>query len=177
MSALLVIQSIPKMSAEERRVLRNRASEWLQSANISKVADAQAVLEALDAAEAHERNELAQHVAGLDNAQRVAEAFTRLPLTETERLVIQVLLDNPGLSSDELAEQAGWKKSAWHMHFGAACTKRGHLLWPAPFAKSRGKDFYCGILADCTDRTNRFTMKPDAVEGFRRIGLTAGRGQ
>jgi len=49
------------------------------------------------------------------------------------------------------------------------------LLWPAPWAEHRGKDFYSGILADCAEKTNRFTMKPEAVEGFRRIGLKAGR--
>lgn len=113
--------------------------------------------------------------ANLDKVQRVVEAFTKHPLTEHERQVVQLMLDNPGLSSEALTREAGWRGQAWHMHFGRLSRARGHLLWPAPYEESRCADFYSGILAEFDTETRGFTMKPDAVSGFRRIGLTPTR--
>ena len=61
------------------------------------------------------------------------------------------------------------------MHFGGLCRARDHLLWPAPYEESRCADFYSGILAEFDTETRGFTMKPDAVSGLRRIGLTPTR--
>lgn len=107
-------------------------------------------------------------------AQRVAEAFTRVPLSEHERRVVQTLLDNPGASSEALTRAVGWGGQVWHTHFGKLCRARAHLLWPAPYEEKRKADFFSGILADFDPRTRGFTMKPEAVAGFRRIGLSRG---
>src|SRR5208282_2540787 len=40
-------------------------------------------------------------------------------------------------------------------------------------AKKRDDNFYCGILADLDDFDNTFTMKPEAVEAFRQLGVVA----
>lgn len=50
--------------------------------------------------------------ANLDKVQRVVEAFTKHPLTEHERQVVQLMLDNPGLSSEALTREAGWRGQA-----------------------------------------------------------------
>lgn len=166
-----VIAAIPKMDAKERRTLRDRATAWVEGGSKDQADAAKVVLEALDDAEKREGEELVRHIAGLDKAQRVVEAFTKAPLSDHERHVVQVLLDNPGFSSEALTQQAGWGGQAWHMHFGELCRDRVRLLWPAPFEESRSSDFYSGILADFDSGTRGFTMKPEAVEGFRRIGV------
>lgn len=167
-----VISAITSMKKDERRTLRDRALAWIADGATGKVADAKAVLDALDATEGEEREQLARHVEKLDNVQRVVEAFTKQPLTQHERRVVQLLLDNPGLTSEALTRAAGWREQAWHMHFVGLCRDRGHLLWPAPYEEKRSADFYSGILANYDRHTHGFTMKPEAGEGFRRIGLT-----
>ena len=167
-----IIRAIPAMDKDQRRTLRDRAAAWDAEGKAGRAADAQSVLEALDAAEVMEREQVTRHVANLDKTQRVVEAFTRPELTEHERRVVQLLLDNPGLSSEALTREAGWGGQAWHLHFGLLCRARGHLLWPAPFEESRSADFFSGILADFDPETRGFTMKPEAVQGFRQLGLT-----
>ncbi len=97
-------------------------------------------------------------------------------MSETERRVVRVLLDNPDQSSEFLTAQCGWQGHAWQMHFGTMCRNREDLLWPAPFEPKRTAPFYCGILADFDETTRGFTLKPAAAEGFRRLGLEAAAG-
>jgi hypothetical protein len=110
-------------------------------------------------------------VLGLPKASRIVEAFQSMPMTETERKIIQALLDNPGATSAALSKAAGWKNMSWHMHFGIMCFNRGAYLWPASFDERRNADFYSGILADYSDEIHGFTMKPEAVEAFAALGL------
>jgi hypothetical protein len=97
------------------------------------------------------------------------EAFRKM--TETERKLVQVLLDHPGATSTLLSQKLGWGGMSWHMHFGTMCKDRRHLLWPAPYAEERDADFYSGILADFDDATSGFTMKPEAIEALATLGL------
>ena len=83
-----VIQAIPKMGVEERHILRKRATAWLKSGSKEQAAGAKAALEALEAVETREREDLVRHVESLDKTQRVAEAFQRVPLSEHERRVV-----------------------------------------------------------------------------------------
>ena len=166
-----VIQAIPKMGVEERHILRKRATAWLKSGSKEQAAGAKAALEALEAVETREREDLVRHVESLDKTQRVAEAFQRVPLSEHERRVVLALLDYPGQSSEALSKSLGWEGQAWQLHFGTLCKERRHLLWSGPYEERRRAEFSAGILADFDSETRRFTMKPEAVEGFRRIGL------
>ena len=99
----------------------------------------------------------------------IVEAFQ--PMSETDRMLVQVLLDNPDASSEQLTEAMGWKDQAWQLHFGKMCERREHLLWPAPFEPKRDAPFYSGILADFDEDTRGFTLKPEVVEAFARLGL------
>jgi uncharacterized protein (DUF1778 family) len=166
-----VINRVPSMHSEERQTVRARALEWLEDGTEQQKREAKEVLDALAAAEAREQEVLVRHVAGLSKAERIVEAFQKLPMSESQRTVVQVLLDNPGLSSEALTKKAGWKAQAWHLRFGLMCRGRGHLLWPAPFDKDRGADFYSGILSDFDEATRGFTLKDEAVEAFERLGL------
>ena len=129
------------------------------------------LLDALDLYEAEERQQRIDHASSLPRAQLVIEAFRGHPMTENERNVVQVLLDNPGLTSHGLSEKLGWGGQIWHKNFGTTCKSRIEALWPAPYSEERAADFYCGILADLTDKTHLWTMKPEAVEGFAALGL------
>ncbi len=172
MNVAHLIELIPTKSAHERLQMRGNAHRLLESGG-AQAADAKALLVALDAFEAQEREACVRHVAGLDNVERIVEAFQTKPITDAERHIVQVLLDNPGLSSEALTEKAGWKAEAWHMRFGLMSRDRDHFLWPAPFDENRRANFYSGILADFDEETRGFTMKPEAVEAFARLGLRA----
>ena len=143
----------------------------MQSGDANKAKDAREVLDALTAAEAHEREAQAAAVAALGNVERVVQAFTKLPLSKSDEKAVQVLLDNPGLTSEALTLKAGWKAQAWHLRFGLMCSARAHLLWPAPFEASRGADFFCEILTDFDETTRGYNFKSEALEGFARLGL------
>lgn len=168
MSIEKTIAAIASMSLKERETLRANAERMLKTPG--KEPDAQRVLDALDAAAQGERAALIAQARSLPAAQKVVQAFTLMPMTETERNVVQALLDNPGASSRELSQSIGWDGQAWHAHFGKMCGDREHLLWPAePFEKIEGK-FKSGILADISTNL-RWTMKPEVVEGFAALGL------
>jgi hypothetical protein len=171
MSVKGAINAIPGMDMQKRETVRARAHAWLKNGTEQQAREAKEMLDALDAADAQEQETLVRHVAGLSKTERIVEAFRKQPMSESERTVVQVLLDNPGLSSEALTRKAGWKAQAWHLRFGLMCRGRGHLLWPAPFDKDRGADFYSGILADFGEATRGFTLKDEAVEAFERLGL------
>jgi hypothetical protein len=163
-----LIELLPTKSAEERRQMRENAQRSLATGG-QRASDATALLEALDAFEAQARE---QRMRGPADAHRIAtivEAFQ--PMSETERMLVQVLVDNPDASSEQLTEAMGWKDQAWQLHFGKMCEKREHRLWPAPFEPKRNAPFYSGILADFDETTRGFTLKPAVVEAFAQLGL------
>lgn len=166
-----VIAGLPLKSTVERRAIQDNAERWLRSGTADQRESARAVLTALEDLQGQEAEALAQHVAGLSKAARVAEAFSDPAMTDTERAVVQVLLNNPGSSSAALTAALGWRGQAWHLHFGTMCFNRRARLWPAPPAEARDADFYSGILADFDSTTAGFTMNPDAAAGFAAIGI------
>jgi len=163
-----LIELLPTKSAEERRQMRENAQRSLATGG-QRASDATALLEALDAFEAQARDRRMRGPADAHRIAPIVEAFQ--PMSETERMLVQVLLDNPDASSEQLTEAMGWKDQAWQLHFGKMCEKREHLLWPAPFEPKRDAPFYSGILADFDEDTRGFTLKPEAVEAFARLGL------
>ena len=165
-----IIKSIPGLDANQRKALRANVEAKVDDPTLG--AGAQRILAALEEQQVREREALSAHVASLPRAERVIEAFRRDPMTETECKLVQVLLDNPGQSSAGLSKALGWGGQSWHLHFGTMCQKREARLWPAEPAVVRDANFYCGILADLSD-DNRWTIKPDVVEGFAALGLRA----
>jgi len=167
MNVSTLIAAIPRLSDEERRRMRENALAGI-SGTAQRAPDAKAVLEAIDAFETKEQ----QRFKALDVADRIAEAFRRVPMSPSERLAVQVLLDHPGASSDQLSGKAGWRgQSSWHLRFGTMCRDRGHLLWPGPFEEKRKAEFYSGMVADFDEQTRGFILKPEAVEAFTQLGL------
>ncbi|MEI2735393.1 MAG: hypothetical protein V9G24_11690 [Rhodoblastus sp.] len=127
------------------------------------------MLEALDALDYKKSADIAK----LPTAERIVEAFRKVPLTESERKVVEAVLDLPGRTSGELTAHLGWGgNSAWHLHFGAMCGRRGRLLGIGPAVDSSGQPFNSGLLCDYDDVTHGFTLKPEAVQAFALIGLT-----
>jgi hypothetical protein len=172
-----LIASIPAKDKMWRDDMRANAERILRGNDEARKPDAQRLLDALSAGESEERERRLAWAAGLSPVERIIAAFSAEPMTEVERKVVQCLLDNPGLSSAALTEKLGWGGQIWHTFFGELCRDRMADLWPAPRAEKRKADFYCGILADQSRETNLFTMKPEAVEAFARLGLHAKRNQ
>ncbi len=173
-----IIAAIPDKSPEERKRIRLNASDWLASGDPKKAAAANGVIAALDACEGAETLERHERLLALSPAQRLVEAFTSDPLTETERLLVQVILDNPGETSTTLGHLIGWKGKSWHMHFGKMCKRREASLWPAEQFETKDAFFYSGMVTDVEqdDAGNwRFTIKPDLVEAFAELGLNPAR--
>jgi hypothetical protein len=170
MTVARVIGLIPTKSADERRQMRENAQRSLAVGG-QRASDATALLEALDAFQAPARERRKHGPAGADTIGTVVEAFKQMPMSETDRMLVKVLLDNPDVPSEELTESMGWKDQAWQLHFGKMCERREHLLWPAPFEPKRNAPFYSGILADFDEVTRGFTSKPEVVEAFARLGL------
>jgi hypothetical protein len=156
------------MDLAKRQGVRKNAERWLE--NPGKASEARRVLAALDAATEAETTALADHVRSMDNAKRVVEAFQNVPMTETERKIVQVLLDHPGETSSGLSTLLDWGGQSWHMHFGEMCKKREVYLWPADDSVLRDASFYSGILADLSE-DNRWSMKPDVAAAFTALGL------
>ncbi|BCG95988.1 hypothetical protein [Mesorhizobium sp. 131-2-1] len=166
MNVSKVISSIRSKSQKERDTMRARANEALAKGSV----EARQLLDALDQYEAEERQQRIDHASSLPRAQLVIEAFKGHPMTENERNVVQALLDNPGLTSTGLSDKLGWGGQIWHKNFGTLCKNRIGSLWPAPYAEERDADFYCGVLADLS-ADHRWTIKPEAAEGFAALGL------
>lgn len=176
MSIEKIIASLPGRSIGERGEMRANAERMLASGPEAKRTDARRLLDALVSLEQDERAKRIARAAGMDRVDLIVEAFMSRPVTETEEKVIQVLLDNPGHRSIDLSAKLGWGGKAWHAHFGAMCRDRMADLWPAERFTSRPDvSFYSGLLAEITDKTLLFTMRPEAVEAFARIGLVAAK--
>ncbi|GAA4019273.1 hypothetical protein GCM10022280_18850 [Sphingomonas swuensis] len=170
-----ILAGLPSKTPAERRAIVDNAERWLRTGTTEQRKSASAVVSALEGIEKQEAETLAQHVAGLPKATRVAEAFNDPPMTETERAVVQALLDHPHSTSTALTEALGWRGQAWHLHFGTMCFNRRARLWPAPPSEARDADFYSGILADFEGDTSSFTINPEAAAGFAAIGIKAAK--
>lgn len=173
-----IIAAIPDKSSEERKRIRLNASDWLASGDAKKVAAANGVIAALDACEGAEAVERLERLRAMSPAERLVEAFTSDPLTETERALLQVILDNPGETSTTLGRLIGWKGKSWHMHFGKMCKRREASLWPAEQFETKDAFFYSGIVTDVEEDAAgnwRFTIKPDLVEPLAKLGLKPAR--
>jgi hypothetical protein len=170
MTASRLIDAIPMKSAEERRQMRENAHRLTERGG-PRAPEARAFLEALDAFEAHDRARRLETPVGSEMTSRVVAAFRQIRMSETERKLVQVVLDHPDASSEWLTAEMEWNDQAWQMHFGKLCERREHLLWTAPFELKRNAPFYSGILADFDETTRGFTLKPAAVEAFAQLGL------
>ncbi|MER8898826.1 MULTISPECIES: hypothetical protein [unclassified Mesorhizobium] len=170
MSVETILAAIPTMDAQKRATVRANAEVKLS--HPSAGGDARRVIDALDAQIELEASVLSVHVAGLPVARRVVEAFTHQPMSETERRITQVLLDNPGLSSEGLSQKLGWGAQSWHMHFGEMCKKREARLWPADNAVVRNAAFFSGILAEWSE-VSGWKMKSEVADAFSALGLKA----
>jgi DICT domain-containing protein len=162
---------VAAMSSQRRTQLRKNAERLLQTGTVAQQVAAQSTLDELDRLASHEEQQRRASVASMNIPERVANAFTSLPPTETEQNLLQVLLDNPHETSQALSSKLGWRGQSWHLHFGTMCQKREALLWAAEPAVVRDALFYCGMLADCSKGDSRFTMKPDVAEGLGLIGI------
>jgi hypothetical protein len=112
-----------------------------------------------------------------DRIAKIVAAFERTPLTTSEAKTVKALMNNPGAAPLELSAAIESESSgAWQLLFGRLCRRREADLWPAPPAFGRrtpGGDisrFYTGILADWDLNSRTFTMKPEAIEAFSRLG-------
>lgn len=163
-----IIAAIPGMDAAKRKGVRKNAQ--ISLADPSKAEHGRRVLAALDEAEGKDAATLSEQVRLWPVARRVVEAFKYEPMTETEHRLVQVLLDNPGLTSEGLSRALGWGGQAWHLHFGEMCKRREHRLWPSDQSAARDASFYSSILADLSP-DNRWTCRADAMAGFAELGL------
>ena len=167
-----LISAIPGTSVAERAEMRANAGRWRDGGSPDQQAAADRLLTALDAQEQAERDGLASRVSNMEDSARVLEAFQVAPPTETDRKVMQALLDNPQSTSTELSRACGWGGQIWHTHFGTMCKRREVYLWPAePFDKVDA-NFYSGILAELGPGS-RWRMKPDVVAALAILGIKA----
>lgn len=171
------IDAIPKLTMRERAEVRAKCEINLNHPRLAEPATA--ILAALNEHEGKLADAEGAEFAAYSEEERVVQAFRRVPPTETEVKLIAVLLADPRSWSKDLTRAMGWQgDSAWHMHFGMACQRRGHLLWPAPTSEAReardGKPatFWSGVLADY-DPNCGWTMKPQAERGFAALGIKA----
>lgn len=172
MSGERIIGSLPSKSAEERSRTRANAERLLGGGTEAQKADARRLIDALDQLEAVETSDLRARLSAMPAAQRVVEAFRAAPLSEHERKLIRVLLDNPGSTTTELTQAAGMGDNmVWQMHFGKLCKDRQSYLWPAERAEHRDGLFFSGILAEIDTSPNRFTLKPDVVAALAELGM------
>ena len=173
-----IIAAIPEKSPSERKRMRQNAAAWRASGDPKKVAAADGVIAALDACEGAETQARHARLSAMTPAQRLVAAFTADPLTDTERLLVQALIDNPGETSTTLGRLIGWKGKSWHMHFGKMCKRREATLWPAEKFESRDAYFYSGMLTEQAQDEKgdwRFTLRPELADAFAELGLRPAR--
>ena len=167
-------KSMASWSRAERSQFRLNAEKQLNSGTNPQKIKAKQMLDILEAIEKDERQEQVARLKTMNITDLVVEAFTAIPMTETEAKLVKVLLDNPLSTSTELSAALGWGGMTWHMHFGTMCQSREAYLWPAEKVSSKDRNFYSGILADIDDK-NRFSMKADVITGFAKLGIIAKR--
>jgi len=174
-----LLEAIPSMSVAKRKIQRENAERALKSDKANLHEPARRILAALDAqateqalADDRAKDAIREHARSLPASERIINAFTAIAMTETDRKLVQAVLDHPGSPSTVLTHSLGWKNLAWQLHFGAMCRAREHLLGAAPYEAKRDDKFYTGLLCDYDDATNGFTLKPEAVDAFAAIGLS-----
>lgn len=175
-----ILEAIPNMDAAQQKTQRENAEKHLNSTNFSMREAARRILTELDAQAAKmsvaaekAKDAIREHARSLPLAHRIVNAFQTIEMTETDRKVVQALLNNPGASSPVLTKLLGWGNVAWQMHFGTMCRNREHLLGAAPYEAKRDDKFYTGLLCDYDHATSGFTLKPEAVAAFAQLGLAA----
>jgi hypothetical protein len=162
-----LIATLPGKTDAERRIIRKRAMDWADNGLDTEKTAARHVLEALA--------KLIEREARADPVSKVKRAFEAIPVSDSERALIQVLLDNPATTSTRLTEAMGWSDKAWQLHFGKIGWDRQEYLWPASWVEKRNAPFKAGILADYDDHNHGFTMKPEVVAGLERVGIAPKR--
>ena len=173
MSIEKLIAAIPNQSKAQRDQVRTNAANRLVSGTPAQQAEAEALLAAIDAIETREHDAFLGELNGMEVAERIYRAFIDIPMTDTDRKVLQALLDNPGSSSGQLSTVCEWKDKSWHLHFGNMCERRRVYL---PLPTLYGDDdtpFWSGIFADLEQGEHpwTWTMKPDVAAALARHGL------
>ncbi|MGO6895430.1 hypothetical protein ACCT15_16265 [Rhizobium ruizarguesonis] len=169
------LPDIAGMDKAKRSQLRANAERLREKGSEAQKFQAAAALDELRRIEEEEKVSRRATIASLKMPERVANAFTELPPTETERRLLQVLLDNPGGTSEALSAAIQWKGQTWHMHFGEMCKDREHLLWAAEPSEVRDASFFSGILAVFSDLSRGWTIKPEVAEGLAMISIVRSR--
>lgn len=168
MSIETIVETLPGKTLEQRARMRANAERLARTGSAAQKKDAAALLEALETLTRSEDE--ARETMPLD--ERVVLAFTRRAATENEAGAIGALVKHPGSTSKELSAFCGWQGQYWNLVFGEMCKTRGADLGPGPASKTRKAEFYSGIVADYDEASGTFTLKPQAAEGFARLGFT-----
>ncbi|MCA8878818.1 MAG: hypothetical protein KDA73_02450 [Rhodobacteraceae bacterium] len=150
-----IIAILPQKSDSDLRKMVSNAERLIASGADGQRKNAQRVLEAIEV-ELSRRN---QAMVAMPLPQRLHQAFCKSPPSDSERVVIRALLDNPGSTSAHLTKVCGYAgNSAWHLRFGELCKRRQADLWPAPASEQRDGSFFSGILAEFDTKAATFTM-------------------
>lgn len=174
-----LIESLPSKTPQERLTMRRNAEAWANGEDQKKAEQGRAFLEALDRFERQSADEERARLMNLPLVDRIVEAFHREPPTDTHVALIKVLAENPGSTSSRLSELIGWEGLTWQMHFGIMAKEREAFIEPAPPSQTRknaaGDDekFYCGLLCDYDRETSGFTLKPESLTAFQRLGFVS----
>lgn len=167
-----IIAVLPLKSAEQKQIIRRNADVWLRSGDPQRRVNAQLVTDALNDLEAERRAPLIPGASFEARKEGIVVAFSELPPGSTDQRVIQVLLRNPGSSSEHLSSVCGWRgHEPWHLHFGKMCHAREAYLWPAKYEPAWKGPFYSGILATFDFDGSKFTMRQEAVAAFDEMGI------
>lgn len=169
------LKKIPNMSEQALARLKTNVDAWKASGDPNKLAAAERVAAAIERAQAVvsriDYDDLSQD----QRVERLRQAFTRRPLTETEAKVLTVLLRYPGETSRALSRRLDWEGQTWHAHFGKMCHAREDLLWSAPPSKVRDDAFFSGMLADFDKADRSWRIKPELEDAlFDIAGLAKG---
>ena len=172
-----LIAGIGKRSDSERKVMRDRALAAMESGNAAEGADATRLFEALEVFAADQvaaRERLIKNLADEPLTRRVVVAFETDEPSPTEARLIRVLLSHPDSSCAELSTRMGWAPNTWDMGFGALCGKRSQFLQALAGTPSEGPSSFLPLLTlqyRGPDGVIRYTMKPEAADAFRQLGL------
>lgn len=103
-------------------------------------------------------------------SEAIVRAFERQPLSKAETAAVRAIMNYPNSTSSELSELCGWRGQFWNKCFGDMCKAREQTLEPAPPSRKRDAPFYSGLLAVCDRQTARWSLKPEALDAFMRMG-------
>lgn len=166
-----IIHSLPQKSISQRQTMLRNAEKLIKDGTELQRDAAKQLIAAVNGLEEEERKAQNQKLSGMKPVDRVIQAFTRTPPSETEVRLIRALMDRPGSTSTELSRALGWDAQTWHLHFGAMCKRREADLWPADASDIRDASFYSGILANFDSKTGTWELKPEVEAAFRKLGI------